>query len=196
MTAAVLFGNNTFFDTATLAWNDTITDADVDNLLPYYKLCSLVPFARLDPPKSKEEQKFPDCRTSSVPFSDGRDLKVHLSTWLHGFNDTNTATTALSSAVLLANEALLTIGKWNSMYANTADLYGRLIYSGPGASIRKPKISSPAMIILTLILFLELLALGLLAWLIYRGPSETRILDTMAVSRIMASMDEEKRATD
>lgn len=195
MVAISLFGNKTFFDTAILAWDDTTNDNDTD-YLPYHQFCSFVPFARLDP--DERDNSFPACYTSAERRPTWGNLKEYCSKWLLGFNDTHTATTALSTSMFLANEAVVTMDQWHAEYTARRGGYydrtGRTIYSGVGASIHKPKLPIAAFVVITILLCLELLGLALLAWLIYRGPSETRSLDVMAVSRLMASMEEDKNS--
>ncbi|KAH4097576.1 hypothetical protein HBI56_137540 [Parastagonospora nodorum] len=198
MTTIALFGNNTFFEIAVQTWNASLDENS--KILPGERLCNLVPFARLEP--------IPFTSTSIVTWSDSKspgcdfgiqtqpellDARQFLSKWLHGFNDTKTAVTALSSAVFLANQAVVTMDQLLSRYSIGSDAredYGRSIYSGYATTIRKPQLSLSVVIGMTTILTLQLLCLAILAWLIYRGPSETRSLDAMAFLRLKERMEE------
>jgi hypothetical protein len=73
---------------------------------------------------------------------------------------------------------------------------GRPIYTGAGFSIKKPKLTVASTVIVTLFLFLQLLGLGILAWLIHQAPAESRSLDVMTFSKIKASMEADGRRTD
>jgi len=119
--------------------------------------------------------------------------RKYLSSWLHVFNDTGAAVTALSSAVFLANQAVVTMDQSLSRYSAGSNLRegsGRSIYYGYGTTIRKPQLSLAVVIGMTGILTLELLCLAILAWLIYRGPSQTRSLDAMAFVSLKERMEE------
>jgi hypothetical protein len=193
MAAITLFGNNTFFDIGTSAWDDAVA-ANNSTIMSYSSLCGLVPFVRLDPDGDK---KFPECRPTPEGQGDGQNLKEHLATWLHGFNDTESANTAMTVAVFLANEAILTMDHWNAIYSSESALRndrGRTIYGGYGIAVRRPKLTTNVVATMTSVLALELLGLALLAWLIYRQSSETRTLDVMAFSALKARMEEEQRA--
>ena len=101
----------------------------------------------------------------------------------------------------LANQAVLTTSLWNENDVSAEDgtdnpRGGRIIYSGAGASVHKPRLSILAIAIITFVLFLQMLGLGLLSWFIYRGLSEIRSLDVMTFSRLMAGMDEDKIVVD
>jgi len=198
MAAISLFGNNTFFDIGTAAWNESLS-MDTNSILSYGKLCTIVPFSRLGliyggvDGTPLQEQKFPDCSISSMAYPDRKNLTEHLAEWLHGFNDTAMATRAVSTAVFLANRAGLTMDKWSTLYdtgGSLRDDTGREIYAGSGTTVHRPHISVAAIVIITCILFLELLSLGGLAWLIYRGLSETRTLDVMAFTRLKDCIEE------
>ena len=198
MAAVAIFGNKSFFDSAILAWNDTFNQNDT-NKLPYKSICNTVPFARLDV-NEYDKDKFPGCYAYAEMNLSWQSVKQYLSTWLLGFNSTQTAATALSTAVYLANEAVLTMDQWNTEYTGNDGYYyrraGRTIYAGIGATLHKPKLSVGATATITSILFLQLVGLALLAWLIYRVPSETRSLDVMTFSRLAASMEDEKKEAD
>jgi hypothetical protein len=193
MAAITLFGNNTFFDIGTSAWDDTVATNN-STMMSYNSLCGLVPFVRLDPDRDK---KFPECHPTPEGQSDEQNLREHLATWLHGFNDIVSANTAMTVAVFLANEAILTMDHWNAIYSSESALRndrGRTIYGGYGIAVRRPKLTTNVVATMTSILALELLGLALLAWLIYRQPSEMRTLDVMAFSTLKACMEEKQRA--
>ena len=94
--------------------------------------------------------------------------------------------------MFLANQATLTPQVVDPSYtAVTAP--GRIIYSATGTSIQKPKLSIAAFVIISLLLFLQVLGVAILAYLIYRRPTETRVLDARAVARIVADMEWEEK---
>jgi hypothetical protein len=192
MAAITLFGNNTFFDIGTSAWDNAVAAND-STMMSYNSLCGLVPFVRLDP---DGDNKFPDCHPTPEGQSDEQNLREHLATWLHGFNDTGSANTAITVAVFLANEALVTMDHWNPIYSSESALRndrGRTIYGGYGVAVRRPKLTANVVATMTSILAVELLGLATLAWLIYRQPSETRILDVVAFLALKKRMEEQQR---
>ena len=199
MATIALFGNNTFFDIAVQAWNSS-TDDENTRILSGERLCNLVPFARLEPisfviQEPATDRKFPECTTGTRTLFERLTARQFLSKWLHGFNDTETATTALSTAVFLTNQAVVTMDQWSSRFSNgstTRRGYGREIYSGIGTTVRKPQLSIAVIVVMSCILFLELMCLATLAWLIYRGPSETWTLDVTAFSRLKERMEEHR----
>ncbi|PVH92033.1 hypothetical protein DM02DRAFT_605875 [Periconia macrospinosa] len=209
MAAISLFGNHTFFDMGVAAWNKS-SQRDLQETAAYQDICNIVPFARLDPRQHKlfpedvwSDSQFPGCDPDPTAYRDKRKLTEYVAEWLHGFNDTDTGTKAISTAVVLANQAAVTMDKWRSAYdndiKNSTVIPGVLqdgglrntgseIYAGVGTNIRKPSLSTTAIIIISCLLLLELLGLAILAFLIYRGPSETRTLDAMAFAKLETSI--------
>jgi hypothetical protein len=167
MASIVLFGNNTFFDIASQAWNSSISE-DSAKMLSGERLCNLVPFARLDPMRPPDtsmdkssDRKFPGCETDQYELHEELSAREFLSKWLHGFNDTDTAVTALTTAVFIVNQAVVTIDQWSSRFSsesNSRDNYGRTIYSGFGTTIRKPQLSAGVTAAMSCILMLEVLS--------------------------------------
>jgi hypothetical protein len=200
MASIALFGNNTFFDMATQVWNSSLSADDVE-MLSGERLCNLVPFPRLAPVKESSssyttsgDRGFPDCETATRKTSEKFTAREFLSKWLHGFNNTDTAITALTAAVFLANQAVLTTDQWSSRFGSNSgrSAYGRHIYSGFGTTVRKPKLSVGVTAAMSCILVLEVLCLAILGWLVYRGPSESPTLDVMAFTRLKERMEEHR----
>lgn len=205
MAALSLFGNKTFFDLGVQAWNKTFDKTNQD-AIPYNTLCNLVSFSRMHPEnhliysEPPLHERFPACEMFAHEVYGPQTLKDFFSAWLHGFNNTNQAAKALSLAVYLVNEAAFTVDTWQTKYQRRqiiggaiAAEGGRVIFSGSGATIQKPKLPLVSIIVITCILSLELLGLAILAWLIYRGPSETRSLDVMTFSKLKEGLKEEEK---
>jgi hypothetical protein len=197
MAAISLFGNMSFFDLATQTWNSTFDNTTAD-AIAYNRLCSLVPFARLDPilPYHRDYRpgKFPACSASMPRAYDPKTMREYLSAWLHGFNDTQQATRAISIATFLVNEATLTMDKWLPKYTfglSSRSTGGRTIYTGSGATIHKPKLSFAAIIIVSCVLLLEIVGLAILTWLIYRSPSEAPRLDVTTFTKLKEDMEQD-----
>lgn len=195
MAAISLFGNKTLFESAMLAWDDTINTEDT-NILPLQNICSGAAFSKLDP-EELYDSEFPGCEQFSEQTFTFSTLKEYTRLWLQGFDDTDSATTAMTAAVYLANEATLTMSHWNSEYMPS--IYGpyfrhpgRIIYSGSGTHLQKPKLSVVAAVTISALLSLQLLGIVALTWLIYRGPSETTSLDAVTVSKMLADLGEEE----
>lgn len=169
MTAIALFGKNTYFDIAAQAWNSSANENS--NMLSGERICNVVPFARLEPRTWDElhtdsDTRFPGCDPRTETEPEQLHARQFLSKWLHGFNNTGIALTALSSAVFLANRAVVTTDQFISRYrigSSSRDGYGRSIYSGYGTTISKPQLSLSVVIGMNSILALELLRLAILA---------------------------------
>lgn len=203
-------------ETATLAYNRTINSND-DDPLPFRSPCNLVPFGRLHDSTFPNTKYFPSCRmpdgprslNDEVPLTTWETLKYHRFRWLHGFNDTETAEMALSSAIFLANKATLTLDQWadeftdfgcdelqktctGRSYHGKRDFRGRTIYSADGTTVHKPKISNTAVVVMSTYLAVQLVALAVLTWQIYRAPSSISWLDSESVTRILGEIRSEK----
>ena len=178
----------------TKAWNNS--DNQGPGGFSWDQVCTFLPFAQLDPPSGTKYptriNRFPPCRLLAFPSRSDTTWRETLAEWLHGFNDTGSATKAISTAVYLANQVVVTADKWDTNYKAGGGLRqdsGRTIYSGTGTTIRKPDLSVASMIVVSCIIFFELLALSSLAWLIYRGLSKTRSLDVIAFTKLKRSIE-------
>ena len=105
-----------------------------------------------------------------------------LTSWIFNFKDPDSARLALSTGMFLANEALLTqTAQATSEYGNA-----RPIFSSPGYVLAKPQKSLASTIVISCLLGVELLALGYLAWYIYRVPTWTQSFDALSVATLAA----------
>jgi hypothetical protein len=99
----------------------------------------------------------------------------------------------MSTAVYLANQVVVTADKWDTSYKARGSRRldnGRTIYSATGTAIRKPDLSVVSVIVVSCIIFFELLSLSFLVLLIYRGPSKTHSLDAIAFSKLEKSVED------
>jgi hypothetical protein len=71
----------------------------------------------------------------------------------------------------------------------TSGLAARQIRFAPGVAIERPVISLAGLIIISILLFIQLIGLGYLGWYIYQVPTWTGLLDAMAIARIANSLD-------
>lgn len=71
----------------------------------------------------------------------------------------------------------------------TSGYTARSLFSSPGTYIPKPNVSFTGIIVVTTLLFLELIGLAYLAWYIYQVPTWTAMLDALAIARITSSLD-------
>jgi hypothetical protein len=186
-----IFGNDTFYSHGMRAWNDP-ANANGSEKLSYKEFRDSAPFTRFGYPFGS--MYFPSCITTyNEPEKKTQSLtKASCSVWLQEFGDIGVANIALSNAMFIASRAVMTVRQWGPR----AYTKGRPIYTGAGFSIKKPKLTVASTVIVTLFLFLQLLGLGILAWLIHQAPAESRSLDVMTFSKIKASMEADSRRTD
>ncbi len=112
------------------------------------------------------------------------DIKYQVYGWFRYFSDTSNVNETLASAAFFANEATLTRA---SLRSNTFSDTG-VIHTSPGATVRKPSISRPAQIVISVLIGAEALAILLLLAYIYRKPTFTRRLDALIVATIGAQL--------
>lgn len=107
----------------------------------------------------------------------------HMSRWSRNA----TAEARLSVAMLLANQAALT-SHTQGILPWQRDT-GREIYTAPGIAVRKPDVSLPGLVVLSIIVGVQVLGLVCLGCWIGMWPTWTRTLDAMAVARVASSID-------
>lgn len=212
LSAVALFGETSYLAAANLYVNSTLEAynnapnkntsdnalyGNRDTALPWQHICDTMPFSLFfDNPDTTQ---FPVCTAVRYSFGLGEwwssnlDLRTTLNRWLHGWNDTKTATVALETSMFLANKALLTVNSWHdgNGFSPTSNPWSswRRIYYSPGAKVQKPDVGKAAAVILSLIIFLQLLGLAYLLWFIYRTRTWTRALDAAAVVKLVETLE-------
>ncbi|OAL52007.1 hypothetical protein IQ07DRAFT_586343 [Pyrenochaeta sp. DS3sAY3a] len=73
--------------------------------------------------------------------------------------------------------------------AKTEGYTARPIYTGQGTYIPKPTVSTTGVIVISVLLFAQLIGLAYLAWYMYTVPTWTPMLDALAVARITNSLE-------
>ncbi|KAI1359938.1 hypothetical protein F5Y08DRAFT_318349, partial [Xylaria arbuscula] len=111
-------------------------------------------------------------------------IKKHVYTWFSYFGDTDGVSGTLSSATNFANEATLTRSSPSTRDVDTAGV----IYSSPGAEVLKPSIPLPAIIIISILIGIETLAILGLVNYTRRRPTFTTRLDAFVVAAIGAQL--------
>ena len=215
MTSALaLFGNGSWLSTAAnYVSNETYDshDPNNENKLSWQLFCRGMPFSRLSGPSIS---RFPEtvdedfvslCGSLEKRMFDGyesvkNDLFKATQRFLFAFapvvditSDSTVRTLKnpeilLSSAIFVANRAFLTLLSPDAVRDKERDLTGRIIYTSPGVTVQKPVFSKATIIILSVLIGLQLLALGCLAYYLYRAPTWSDQLDAMAMARIGASL--------
>ena len=98
----------------------------------------------------------------------------------------NYAKEALEVAMFFANEALLT------QTAAATFLYtARKIFTSPGSPVYRPSKTLAGTIIISTLIFLQVVGLAILAWYIYTVPTWTAELDSYAVAQLGKSLDDD-----
>jgi hypothetical protein len=176
MTASMaLFGNASFFFTAKNATESNYREAA-------RSICQgNVPFARYFTSSSFSSFMSPCDRVNSD--TNRNDYESTISELIHAFfaklADTATAKEMLEISMFFANEIILT------MTANEGlTQYSRTIYTDDGYQIQKPVQSIPAIVVISILLFLQVLGVTWLAVYNSSAPTWTATLDGLALTKI------------
>ncbi len=184
MTSAIsLFGNQSFFNTASTSVapaNASFTNASSLAVLAQICRANRIPFTRLDI-DFENDQLLSSCYSKQKEDHEETSLIAFIYQWFAMF--AANPQEALSVSLFFANEAYLT-----KTAEATALMTARAIYTSPGFSMVKPDKALASTIAISILLFLELLALSYLTWYIYSTPTWTTSLDALAVARIGASL--------
>ncbi|KAI7502635.1 hypothetical protein KC347_g8904 [Hortaea werneckii] len=209
MTAAIaMFGNSSFFATATGYKNDAAynaSTADIGNRRPtrMEEICRAgkVPFANLKwdlyaelPLGSCSREYHSDSYSEYEDATSSRDrledtlyailVRFSTSTLANGIERPEgttppEASELLETAMFFANKELLT--STASQFWLTS---GRKIWYSPGSLIIRPSVSPAALGILSTLIFLQVAALLALLWYIYTVPTWTSSLNSIAVAQL------------
>ncbi|KAL5622636.1 hypothetical protein FOBRF1_001886 [Fusarium oxysporum] len=102
--------------------------------------------------------------------------------YFNGLKNEEATAQALEKAMFFANEALLTTAA--SLSQN------RPIFYNPGTAVMKPKKDLAAVITVTTLIGLQVVALCALMWFILRAPTWTETLDADALAQIGGQLKE------
>jgi hypothetical protein len=107
--------------------------------------------------------------------------------------DLKNVETLLQVSLFAANRALLTFysPQVDGQHDEGTRWRGRTIYSSPGQLVQRPVVSTAALIVLSILIGLQVLALAYLAYYIYHVPTWTGALDAMAMVRIGSSLSQQ-----
>ncbi|KAI4865449.1 hypothetical protein F4820DRAFT_420471 [Hypoxylon rubiginosum] len=95
------------------------------------------------------------------------------------FNTTDIAEYALTMSMYFANRAVLT----KTVLAQ--DAYTRReIYASPGTITTRPTMATASLVVITVLMFLQVLGLTIVAWFIYSLPTWASAFDAVEVARI------------
>lgn len=160
---------------------DTLDTMYADRPALLESLCDAIPFGHLGSYSVGNTYGHDGCSDSLLrlmtTYSD------HLGRWRLN----TTAGDRLTTAMFLANRAALT--SHTEGYLPWQQDTGREIYTAPGITVRKPVVSLPSLIVLSVIVGVQIVVLLGLGWWLLKYPTWTRTLDAMAVARIAASID-------
>ncbi|KAF5682385.1 hypothetical protein FCIRC_5028 [Fusarium circinatum] len=102
--------------------------------------------------------------------------------YFNGLKHEEVTAQALEKAMFFANEALLTTAASLSQK--------RTIFYSPGTAVMKPKKDLAAVISVTALIFLQVMALCALMWFILRAPTWTQTLDADALAQVGGQLKE------
>ncbi|KAF1916190.1 hypothetical protein BDU57DRAFT_516139 [Ampelomyces quisqualis] len=125
-----------------------------------------------------------ECSTTSSSDNTGA-LGSTISKFLRStFNDTSTAVNHLSAGIYFTNQAMLL------QTVRISDGFtARPILTGSGALVQRPTVSKGGLVIVSTLVFFQLIGLAYLAWYIYQVPTWTGLLDALAVASITNSLE-------
>ncbi|KAF5642901.1 uncharacterized protein FTJAE_3443 [Fusarium tjaetaba] len=174
MTAALaMFGNSSFFHGARVADRSTYNQT-IDNICDN----SLFPMLGLMPDSYNLGWCSPSVRNRKHSL-EMQDVIYH---YFNGLKNAEATEQALEKAMFFANEALLT---------TAASLpQKRPIFYSPGTAVMKPKEDLAAVIIVTALIGLQVVALCVLMRFIGRVPTWTETLDADALAQIGGQLKE------
>ena len=183
--SVALFGKNTFFDLVSRTanqYNTTSTPASATLISSLrYPFANMLDGAQSFPPLIKgaawEDSALPMTCHTPTSSTDCTDLLSALLRWFRRFGDEASATAALTLTTLSAAKNVLTLAHGSSP-----------VDTSEGTELQKPVISTPAMVVITILLVVQLSGLGSLALYSCWRPSWTATLDAMAVLRIGAEL--------
>ncbi|KAI7157093.1 hypothetical protein KC349_g5825 [Hortaea werneckii] len=209
MTAAIaMFGNSSFFATATDYKNDAAYNAsaaDLGNRRPtrMEEICRAgkVPFANLKwnlyaelPLGSCNSEYYSDLYPEYEDETSSRDrledtlyailVRFSTSTLANGVERPKDTTPPeagelLETAMFFANKELLTSTASQLWFTS-----GRKIWYSPGSLIIRPSVSPAALGVISTLIFLQIAALLALLWYIYTVPTWTSSLNSVAVAQL------------
>ncbi|KAJ5827341.1 hypothetical protein N7447_004104 [Penicillium robsamsonii] len=187
MTSAIaLFGNQSFFEVAANSTNKTFPPA-------IQQICQQgrIPFSNLAIAIFGDFQG--DCYAIAADNNrlswgspDPQEwLAAFLGNWFYSFNNTNDAELALLASMYVSNRAMLTQTVTGS-FAFSA----RQIKFGGGMLVPLPQKTLAGTVVVTILIFLQLLGLLALTYYIYQLPTWTHALDAVAVARMSIGLND------
>ncbi|KAF4437946.1 hypothetical protein FACUT_5292 [Fusarium acutatum] len=171
--ALAMFGNSSFFQAARVAGRDTYNQT-INNICEN----SLFPMLGMMP----HNYDIGWCTRSARYRSNSPKMQDVIYSYFNGLKNEEPTAQALEKAMFFANEALLT---------TAASLpQKRPIFYSPGTTIMKPKKDLAAVITVTVLIGLQVVALCALMWFILRAPTWTETLDADALAQIGGQLKE------
>jgi len=178
-TIVALFGNQSFWAIVNDVTNAT-TPAQIAQICQIGRVPGVQAFSNLTEVLCNNLTASDKNNTSSID-----DLLDFLVPWLSEFDDNLNPSLSkmLLTGAALANQALLTINPL------TINPLARTIWSSPGATINRPYKTLAGTIVVSLLIGVQVLGLAYLLWYIYRIPTWTSHLNSMAVAQIIKDLD-------
>ncbi|KAF5634569.1 hypothetical protein F52700_5762 [Fusarium sp. NRRL 52700] len=171
--ALALFGNSSFFQAARVADRDTYNQT-INNICDN----SMFPMLGIMP----REYNLGWCSPSVRNRKHSLKMQDVIYYYFNGLKNEEATAQALEKAMFFANEALLT---------TVASLsHKRPIFYSPGTAVMKPKKDLVAVITVTALIGLQVMALCALMWFILRAPTWTMTLDADALAQIGGQLKE------
>ncbi|KAJ6188119.1 hypothetical protein N7519_003027 [Penicillium mononematosum] len=180
MTSAIaLFGNQSFFEVAANSSNQTFPPA-VQQIcqqgrLPFSNLAFTI-FGNFQ----SDCSKIATDRSFSSGFADPEEkLAGLIGDWFSSFNNTNSAEMALLASMYVSNRVMLT-----RTVTASFSFSARKIWFGAGMLVPLPLKTLAGTVVVSILIFLQLLGLAALTYYIYRLPTWTHALDAVAVAQL------------
>jgi hypothetical protein len=180
MTSAIaLYGNQSFFEVAANSSNQTFPPA-VQQIcqqgrLPFSNLAFTI-FGNFQ----SDCSKIATDRSFSSGFSDPEaKLAGLIGDWFSSFNNTNSAEMALLASMYVSNRVMLT-----RTVTASFTFSARKIWFGAGMLVPLPLKTLAGTVVVSILIFLQLLGLAALTYYIYHLPTWTHALDAVAVAQL------------
>jgi hypothetical protein len=202
MSAIALFGNASWLSNViSYTANMTYEDEDDRDTLSWRQICASMPFANLVVNGAGGFGPTQACARVDSSLAAGRNLRpMDLLRLIHewimvlapteGERKMDMVESLMQISLFTAHQTMLTFYSPNVMgrYGQVGGVLGRTVYSSPGQMLHKPTMSKAALIVLSILIVLQLLGLGYLAYYISYSPTWAGALNALAIAQMGASL--------
>ncbi|KAI1394324.1 uncharacterized protein F4822DRAFT_45154 [Hypoxylon trugodes] len=183
VSAEVLFGNYSFLQFLT---DNSTSTTPVQAFaamcehgsIPFSQILGIIPFDGGPASYCANIANIVNSKTSMGSYDN--DITLIAASHARIFNNTEYAEYALMISMYFANRAVLT----KTVIAEQPSFGVRPIYYSPGTVMARPTMATASMVVLTILIFLQVVGLAVVTWLIYSVPTWAAAFDAMEVARI------------